>query len=165
MNPHTSSLRVVLLVLLLLCGCEVSERRVSAPEAPRLSPPLPTCDAAERAGFVARKALAGAEHAERRMTFAPGEGLKALQQYDLALACFGAAGLEADTVKVEVRRAGLLAELSSSYQMRRLRLEQALRQERPRAAKSEARVLLELLHAQPDHPYVRWLQRIERTGR
>lgn len=95
-----------------------------------------------------------------RYAYDPRDGIRAVQRYREAEACYRIAGTENGVHRARRAAAALTARVNSDYAAARLNLVNALEQERWSDALSEIRRLLLLTDHVGRHEYVEWLERI-----
>ncbi len=88
------------------------------------------------------------------------DGVRAVQRYQEAEACYRAAGAEHGVSRAHSEIAGLTARVNMDYAAARLNLVNALEQERWSVALSEIHRLLLLTDHLRRHEYVEWLKKI-----
>lgn len=95
-----------------------------------------------------------------RYAYDPRDGVRAVQRYQEAEACYRAAGATSDVVRVRRSIAALIARVNTDYAAARLNLVNALEQDRWSDALREIHRLLLLTEHLRRHGYVEWLKRI-----
>ena len=95
-----------------------------------------------------------------RYSYDPRDGVRAVQRYQQAEACYRAAGEESGVSRTRRVSARLTVRVNTDYAAARLNLINALEQERWSAALSEIHRLLLLTHHLGRHEYVEWLKKI-----
>jgi hypothetical protein len=95
-----------------------------------------------------------------RYAYNPRDGVRAVQRYQEAEACYRAAGSESDAARVGRSIAALSARVKTDYAAARLNLVNALEQDRWSDALSEIHRLLLLTEHLRRHEYVEWLEKI-----
>jgi len=88
------------------------------------------------------------------------DGVRAVQLYQQAEACYRAAGADDGVSRVRLAIGPLTARVTTDYAAARLNLENALEQERWSAALSEIQRLVLLTQHLRRHEYVEWLEKI-----
>lgn len=95
-----------------------------------------------------------------RYAYDPRDGVRAVQRYQEAEACYRAAGATRDVVRVRRSIAALTARVNTDYAAARLNLVNALEQDRWSDALGEIHRLLLLTDHLRRHEYVEWLKKI-----
>jgi hypothetical protein len=95
-----------------------------------------------------------------RYPYDPRDGVRAVQRYQEAEACYRAAGATSDVVRVRRSIAALTARVNTDYAAARLNLVNALEQDRWSDALREIHRLLLLTEHLRRHEYVEWLKKI-----
>ena len=95
-----------------------------------------------------------------RYAYNPRDGVRAVQRYQEAEACYRLAGAESDAARVRQSVSVLSARVDTDYAAARLNLVNALEQDRWSDALSEIRRLLLLTEHLRRHEYVEWLEEI-----
>lgn len=93
-----------------------------------------------------------------RYAYNPRDGVRAVQRFQVAEACYRSIVAEADADRVRRAHSELSARVSSDYAAARLNLVNALQQERWSDALGESRRLLLLTDHLRRHEYVDWLK-------
>lgn len=93
-----------------------------------------------------------------RYAYNPRDGVRAVEQFQTAEACYRRVGAERDTARAHRARLELSARVSTDYAAARLNLFNALQQERWSDALAECRRLLLLTEHLRRHEYVEWLK-------
>ncbi len=94
-----------------------------------------------------------------RYAYNPRDGVRAVQRYQEAEACYRLAGAERDAARVRRSSSELSARVDTDYAAARLNLVNALEQDRWSDALSEIRRLLLLTEHLRRHEYVEWLEK------
>ncbi|MGC4089343.1 MAG: FHA domain-containing protein [Polyangiaceae bacterium] len=125
-----------------------------------------TCTQAEPQSALAfaHEELGVADAKHERRPFHAEDGVKAVESYRLAAACFRSAGSADEATAVDARARELERELDESYRTHRVRLEHALSIKNYLVARKETRALLALTQGQSGE-YVTWLSSLERRIR
>ncbi len=95
-----------------------------------------------------------------RYAYNPRDGVRAVQRFQQAEACYRADGSEGDAARVARSIAALSARVNTDYAAARLNLVNALEQDRWSVALSEVHRLLLLTEHLRRHEYVEWLDKI-----
>jgi hypothetical protein len=95
-----------------------------------------------------------------RYAYDPRDGVRAVQRYQEAEACYGAAGATSDVIRVRRSITSLTARVNTDYAAARLNLVNALEQDRWSDALREIHRLLLLTDHLRRHEYVEWLEKI-----
>ncbi|MFW2387220.1 MAG: hypothetical protein ACN4G0_02720 [Polyangiales bacterium] len=93
-----------------------------------------------------------------RYAYSPSDGVRAVERFQVAEACYRSIGAATDADRVRRIRSDLSSRVSSDYAAARLNLVNALQQERWSDALSESRRLLLLTDHLRRHDYVDWLK-------
>ena len=156
-----------------LQGEENAGLETEAPEPYPLFAEAQACPVADpmqalaRAASAAEAALAKSE----RYPFDPGDGLDSVILYDTAYACYTAQHATAPASEMQRERDYMHHRIQEDYDTHRLRMARALELERYDDALLEDRALLAMVRERGDpnasvagdgHPYVEWLERMER---
>jgi hypothetical protein len=107
-----------------------------------------------------RKAEEVARLLADRYAYDAGDGVRSVQRYQEAKACYRAAGAESGAFRVHRAIVVLTARVNTDYAAARLNLSIALEQKRWSDALSEIRRLLLLTEHLGRHEYVEWLRKI-----
>src|SRR5690606_2770999 len=123
------------------------------------APPCPR-DTATQALAFAREQMELASSRRERMPFRVTDGVQAVQDYQVAAACFKL-GKADQQAKVAAKEAEVLkADITNDFRARRLRLSQMLKVEDFELAQKDVRVLQALTEGQ-DNSYSKWLARTD----
>jgi len=95
-----------------------------------------------------------------RYAYDPRDGVRAVQRYQEAAACYRVAGARREVSRAQRASATLIARVDTDYAAARLNLANALEQKRWSAALSEVHRLLLLTDHVRRHEYVEWLEKI-----
>lgn len=132
------------------------------PEAPQLELAAPDCPEgdlapAAHAEELEAQALASAE----RYPFAVSDGVHAVAYFGAAAACYATARDPEGAQRSRQAQHAWMNRLRERYLAHRLRLRVALDRGQLRVALQQLPVLMELLQAQQEHPYARWLTSVQ----
>jgi len=156
-----------------LQGEEATGLETEAPEPYPLFADLTACPATDPMQALARAELsaeAGLAKSER-YPFDPGDGLDSVVMYDTAYVCYAAQHATAPATEMQRERDYMRHRIQEDYDTHRLRMTRALELERYEDALLENRALLAMVQERGDpntsvsgdgHPYVEWLERMER---
>ncbi|MGB3052208.1 MAG: hypothetical protein WBB42_14485 [Polyangiales bacterium] len=148
------------LVAWLRDGAAASVNERNPDEYPQLFDGVSTCPPrGDPLGNGRRSEELGLLRADR-YAYNPRDGVRAVQRYQEAEACYRAAGSESDAARVARSISALSARVNTDYAAARLNLVNALEQDRWSVALSEIhRLLLLTEHLRRDE-YVEWLDEI-----
>ena len=127
-------------------------------EYPELFAAQPTCPTRGDSLDDGRRAEELALLRADRYAYDPRDGVRAVEQFQAAEACYQSVGAERDAARARRAHLELSARVSTDYAAARLNLLNALQQERWSDALAENRRLLLLTEHLRRHEYVEWLK-------
>jgi len=116
-------------------------------------------DAAKRRADAASQA---ADARGQRYPFDAQDGIRAVQQYQVAYACYQTAGELSEAARMQREGGALQRRIEEDYRTHRLRLDRAIEQEQVLDALYETQALLALLKHKQGDQYRAWLETLER---
>lgn len=140
----------VLMFIMLRSGSSGKGNAIPADAPPLWSDAAPACphgDKSQAAAF-ARDQQGMAESKRARSPFFIQDGISAVPMFELAAACFQAAGDVALTEQMTASASALRAELDEAYRVHRARLEHVMKVGDDRTALQEVKILLTMLEGQ-----------------
>lgn len=165
------------LILLVLCSGAalsllfVDDKKIAAStvptDAPELwGPPIAACPQRDRAQALAlaNERYAVADSKRERLPFHVQDGIAAVPLFELASACYAAAGERAASTESAKAAVTIRKELNDDYRTHRVRLEHNLATEDLEAARKEVIILLRFTEGKQGD-YVTWLANLDRSLR
>jgi len=158
------SLAIALIALVPLLGDSTTPAAVGSPSVqhPVLFQQSSVCSHPERSAMAARRSEELAQVRADRYAYDPADGVRAVQLYAEAEACYRTGGLDSAASRAHEAASLMILRLDTDYAAARLSLARSLEQERWSAALREARRLLRLTHHLGRTEYVEWLEHILR---
>jgi hypothetical protein len=160
------SLGFALLALISLFGGSTTPASVgSSPiQHPVLFQQSSVCSHPGSSTVAARRSEELAQVRADRYAYDPADGVRAVQLYAEAEACYRLRGLDSAASRVREAASLMKMRLDTDYAAARLSLARSLEQDRWSAALREVRRLLRLTHHLGRNEYVEWLQHILRRA-
>jgi hypothetical protein len=122
------------------------------------------CSHPELPAVAARRSEELAHVRADRYAYDPADGVRAVELYGEAEACYRLGGLASSASRVHAAASLMIFRLTTDYAAARLSLARSLEQERWSAALREVRRLLRLTHHLGRNEYVDWLEHILRRA-
>lgn len=147
----------------------MANRKVEAMQRPEGPPPVLWASAIQQCPQAAREAalavaiekLTVAESKRERRPFHVQDGIGAVPSFEMAAACFGAAGQPAAAAEATRSAEHLRTKMNEDYRVHQMRLEHALTVQDWNLAQKEVKVLRAFTEGQQS-PYVVWLSNLDR---